>query len=91
MITLILLSFTNIIHLSNPFANNKFTDILMLVTAGYLDYIGKNKAEEVSSEITNQEEMASSPNAVLLDLSLFVFLFLSHLNIQFLLMYLFLL
>lgn len=36
---------------------------LMLVTAGYLDYIGKNKAEEVSSEITNQEEMASSPNA----------------------------
>lgn len=36
---------------------------LMLVTAGYLDYIGKNKTEEVSSEITNQEEMASSPNA----------------------------
>lgn len=36
---------------------------LMLVTAGYLDYIGKNKAEEVSSEITNQEEMASTPNA----------------------------
>ena len=35
---------------------------LMLVTAGYLDYIGKNKTEEVSSEITNQEEVASNPN-----------------------------
>ena len=35
---------------------------LMLVTAGYLDYIGKNKTEEVSSEITNQEEEASNPN-----------------------------
>ena len=35
---------------------------LMLVTAGYLDYIGKNKTEQVSSEITNQEEVASNPN-----------------------------
>lgn len=35
---------------------------LMLVTAGYLDYIGKNKTEQVSSEITNQEEVASNTN-----------------------------
>lgn len=35
---------------------------LMLVTAGYLDYIGKNKTEQVSSEITNQEEVASNPS-----------------------------
>ncbi len=35
---------------------------LMLVTAGYLDYIGKNKTEQVSSEIINQEEVASNPN-----------------------------
>ncbi len=35
---------------------------LMLVTAGYLDYMGKNKTEQVSSEITNQEEVASSTN-----------------------------
>ena len=35
---------------------------LMLVTAGYLDYKGKNKTEQVSSEITNQEEVASNPN-----------------------------
>ncbi|MCI8832753.1 MAG: SpoIIIAH-like family protein [Clostridia bacterium] len=35
---------------------------LMLVTAGYLDYIGKNKTEQVSSEIINQEELASNPS-----------------------------
>ncbi len=35
---------------------------LMLVTAGYLDYMGKNKTEQVSSEITNQEEVASNTN-----------------------------
>lgn len=34
---------------------------LMLVTAGYLDYIGKNKTEQVSSEIVN-EEIASNPD-----------------------------
>lgn len=33
---------------------------LMLVTAGYLDYIGKNNTEEASTnEIVNQEEMAN--------------------------------
>ena len=35
---------------------------LMLVTAGYLDYIRKNKTEQVSSEIINQEELASNPS-----------------------------